>query len=162
MHTNAYFDLYCTHGWYHTYRLSSRSWKGLVRSIMGFHAALFVPTLCTCKGFIMLHKNGRWCTFLRYAVLTNTNDNIRAVSDCIFLYLSACFTQISSWLSSWMSHHVHVRFLVIHTRNRSHFRWMCTPGVPCTATHLLGYTYLSYLLRYLSAFYSFRFLRWCT
>ena len=30
-------------------------------------------------------------------MLTNTNDNIRAVSDCIFLYLSACFTQISSW-----------------------------------------------------------------
>ena len=116
------------------FRLALHAWRILYLQIIfallerstavdsGFHAALFVPTLCICKGFIMLHENGRWCTFLRCAVLKNTNDNIRAVSDCIFLYLSACFTQISSWLSSWMSHHVHVRFLVIHTRNRSHFR----------------------------------------
>ena len=35
----------------------------------GFHAALFVPTLCICKGFIMLHEDGTYgahfCTSLR-------------------------------------------------------------------------------------------------
>ena len=119
MHTNPYFDLYCTHGGYYAYSLSSRSWKGLLRSIVGFHAALFVPTLCTCKGFIMLHGHGRWCTFLRCEVFTNTKGNIWAASACICLASAACFTQRSSWLSSWISQHVRVRCLV-KTRGTGH------------------------------------------
>ena len=131
------------------FRLALHAWRILYLQIIfallersaavdsGFHAVLSVPTLCTCKGFIMLHGHGRWCTFLRCEVFTNTKGNIWAVSACICLASAACFTQRSSWLSSWISQHVRVRCLV-KPRGTGHISGEYVPsGVPFTVTDLL-------------------------
>ena len=108
----------------------------------GFHAALFVPTLCICKGFSMLHENGTYgahfCTSLRArdAMVVWRCTLAKARSNS--LASAACFTQRStSWLSSWVSQHVRVRCLV-KPRGTGHISGEYVPsGVPFTVTDLL-------------------------
>ena len=120
------------------FRLALHAWRILYLQIIfallersaavdsGFHAALFVPTLCICKGFIMLHEDGTYgahfCTSLRArdAMVVWRCTLAKAIEQLG----SSCMVhmQRSSWLSRWISHHVRVRCLVKNTRDRSHFR----------------------------------------
>ena len=119
------------------FRLALHAWRILYLQIIfallersaavdsGFHAALFVPTLCICKGFIMLHENGTYgahfCTSLR-------------ARDAMVVWRCTLAKAIEQLGSSCMSHakiqlvvklDIPARACALPgktTRNRSHFR----------------------------------------
>ena len=88
------------------FRLALHAWRILYLQIIfallersaavdsGFHAALFVPTLCICKEFIMLHEKWYlWCSFLYFFARARCNG-------CVAMYLG------ESDRTAWLQLHV--------------------------------------------------------
>ena len=91
----------------------------------GFHAALFVPTLCICKGSIMVHEDGTYgahfCTSLRArdAMVVWRCTLAKAIEQLGFSCMLHAKIQLVIKL------HIPARACALpgkNTRNRSHFR----------------------------------------
>ena len=91
-----------------TFRLALHAWRILSLQIIfallersaavdsGFHAALFVPTLCICKEFIMLHEKWYlWCSFLYFFARARCHS-------CVAMYLGE--RDRTAWLQLHGSH----------------------------------------------------------